>query len=127
MHPFRDVKVWEKSHHLCLHVYKSTLSFPEKEQEGLAAQIRRIATYIPCKISEGCGRGSDKELAKFLGNAQGYAAELEYLLLLARDLELLDEAGETGHEALNAQVIEVQKMLYGFVKTLKGRIESTAS
>lgn len=119
MQPFRDVKVWEKSHHLCLHVYKSTAAFPEKEQDGLASQMRRIATYIPCKIAEGCGRGGDKELAKFLGNAQGYAAELEYLLLLARDLGLF---GEAGHEELNAQVVEVQKMLFGFVKALKGRI-----
>ena len=121
MQPFRDVKVWEKSHHLCLHVHKSTVTFPAEEQQGLAAQMRRIATYIPCKIAEGCGRGGDKELAKFLGNAQGYAAELEYLLLLAKELGLVDEAG---HEALNAQVVEVEKMLYAFVKTLKGRIEA---
>jgi four helix bundle protein len=124
MQPFRDVKVWEKSHHLCLHVYKSTLAFPENEQEGLASQMRRIATYIPCKIAEGSGRGGDKEMAKFLGNAQGYAAELEYLLLLARDLGLMDESGENGYEALSAEVTEVRKMLYGFLKTLKGRIEA---
>jgi four helix bundle protein len=121
MQPFRDVKVWEKSHHLCLHVHNATLAFPEQERQGLAAHMRRIATYIPGKIAEGCGRGGDREMVKFLGNAQGYAVELEYLILLARDLEVLDEAG---YEALNGEVVEVLKMLYGFVKTLKGRIET---
>lgn len=120
MHTFRDMKVWEKSHHLCVHLHKSIQSFPEEDRQTLGAHMRRVAACIPGKISEGSGRGGDKEMARFLVSSQGYAAELEYLLLLARDLGLFDEAG---HEALNAQVVEVQKMLYGFVKTVKGRVE----
>ncbi len=46
----------------------------------------------------------------------GSASELEYLLLLSKDLELLDGSD---YEASNADVIEIKKMLASFIKTLK--------
>ena len=55
---------------------------------GLTAQIRRAACSIPSNIAEGCGRDGDAELARFCVIARGSATELEYQLLLARDLKL---------------------------------------
>lgn len=46
---------------------------------------------IPANIAEGCGRKGEAELARFLQIAMGSASELEYHLLLARDLNLLTE------------------------------------
>ncbi len=122
MFPYRDVKVWEKAHLLCLHLHELTAGFPAGEQNGLALQIRRAAVYLPCKITEGCMRGNDKEAIRSLESARTYASELEYFLLLARDLGHL--AGEPGDLA-SAHLTEVQKMLYGFIRFLKERADGT--
>ena len=46
---------------------------------------------IPTNISEGCGRKSDKEFNQFLNIALGSALETEYLLILSKDLEYIQE------------------------------------
>jgi len=89
MKDFRQLKVWEKSHELALAVYHITAAFPREETYGLTSQIRRAASSIPSNIAEGCGREGDVELARFCTIARGSASELEYQLLLARDLKLL--------------------------------------
>ena len=86
MQDFRDLKVWQKSHQLTLEVYRSTATFPREELYGLTSQIRRASSSIPANIAEGCGRNSPNELRRFLEIAMGAASELEYHLLLARDL-----------------------------------------
>jgi len=87
---FRKLKVWEKSHDLTLVVYRATQAFPQHELYGLTSQIRRACASIPANIAEGCGRNGDPELARFLQIAMGSASELEYHLLLAHDLGLLN-------------------------------------
>ncbi|MCX7841177.1 MAG: four helix bundle protein, partial [Anaerolineae bacterium] len=69
----------------------------------------------PTNIAEGCGRGSDGELARFSQIAMGSASELEYLLVLARDLEYLSNAD---YERLMNQVTEVKRMLTSFIQKL---------
>lgn len=83
---------------------------------GLTGQIRRSCASIPANVAEGCGRGSDAELARFLQIAMGSASELEYHLLLARDLEYL---GHSDYEGLTEDVIEVKRMLTSFLQKLK--------
>jgi four helix bundle protein len=101
MKNFRDLNVWEKSHGLALQVYRATADFPAKEVYGLTSQIRRAAASIPGNIAEGCGRNGDAELARFLQIAVGSASELEYHLLLAHDLGMLNDAA---YEKLELQV-----------------------
>ena len=71
MKDFRDLKVWEKSHQLALMVYKYTQPFPKQELVGSTSQMRRAAVSIPTNIAEGCGRGGNFELVRFLGIAYG--------------------------------------------------------
>jgi len=92
MQDFRGLKVWQKGHELTLMVYRVTSFFPREERFGLTSQIRRSCGSIPANIAEGCGRGSGADFARFLQIAMGSASELEYHLLLAYDLELLDPA-----------------------------------
>ena len=84
MQDFRQLKVWRKAHSLALAIYKGTVRFPRTELYGLTSQIRRACVSIPANIAEGCGRGGDPELGRFLQIAMGSASELEYHLLLAR-------------------------------------------
>jgi four helix bundle protein len=80
---------WEKAYELTLNVYKATRSFPKEEMDGLTSQLRRAASSVGANIAEGCGRRSDPEMRRFLQIARGSANEIEYHLLLARDLQFL--------------------------------------
>jgi four helix bundle protein len=115
MRDFRNIKAWEKSHSLTLGIYKATTKFPSHEQFGLTAQVRRASVSIPSNIAEGCGRNTENELKRFLEIALGSASEVEYQLLLARDLHYLDSATYT---ELSNQVIEVKKMLSAYTRSV---------
>ena len=114
---FRKIKVWEKAHALTLEIYRLTVGFPDNEKFGLVSQIRRACSSIPTNIAEGCGRSSDAELARFIDIATGSASEVEYQLLLARDLEYI---GEQHHASLARNIIEIRRMLLAFNKAIRG-------
>ena len=116
MQNFKKLKVWEKSHHLTLDIYKTTQGFPKTEQYGLTSQMRRSSASIPTNIAEGTGRDGQAELARFLQISMGSASELEYQLMLSRDLNFIDE---NTFLKLNRNTIEVKRMLASFIKTLK--------
>ena len=110
------MKVWEKAHQLALALYEISNTFPREETYGLVSQIRRAASSIPCNIAEGCGRDGDPELARFWIIARGSASELEYQLLLARDLKLMLPQD---YEKLSEQTVEIKRMLTVLVQKLK--------
>jgi four helix bundle protein len=83
---FEDLKVWQEAHQLTLDVYKATEAHPQREQYGLASQMRRAAVSVPANIAEGFGRKSEKEKVNFYNIAQGSLSELKYYFILARDL-----------------------------------------
>jgi four helix bundle protein len=112
---FREIKVWQKAHRFVLEIYRRTQEFPVEERFGLTIQLRRAATSIASNIAEGCGRNSEKDFARFLSIAAGSASEVEYQLLLARDLGYLPD---NACKHLDAQVNEVKRMLNSFIRTL---------
>ena len=116
MRDFRSIGAWQKGHSLVLEIYKATQHFPSAELYGLTSQIRRAASSIPANIAEGCGKASEAELARYMQNSMGSASELEYHLLLAKDLGYLEE---NQYAELNRATIEVKKMLSSFIKTLR--------
>ncbi len=113
---FRQLHVWKKAHCLTTELYKATTTFPKEEMYGLTSQIRRSCASIPANIAEGCGRGSDAELARFLQIAMGSASELEYHVLLAHDLVLLPAPD---YDRFSTDVIEIKRMLTSFIQRLK--------
>ncbi len=116
MRDFKKIQVWEKAHRLTLRLYTITALFPKEELYGLSSQIRRAAASIAANIAEGTGRDTQPELAQFIHIAAGSASELEYHLILARDLGYVESGLYT---ALEAALVEIKRMLYGFEKTVK--------
>jgi four helix bundle protein len=86
MTDFKQLKVWQKAHDVTLAIYRVTGDFPRSEIYGLSSQMRRCAISIGSNIAEGRGRDRDPEFARFIGIAYGSACELEYQLLVAKDL-----------------------------------------
>ena len=115
---FRTLEVWRRSHEFALKVYRVTSKFPAHEQFGLTNQMRRAAVSVPTNIAEGCGRGGDAELARFLTISQGSASELEYQVVLTRELGYLSNGDE---QELLAEVVQLQRMLSAFISTIRKR------
>lgn len=113
MKDFRDFKVWEKAHELVLATYRATETLPKHEMFGLVSQIRRCSSSIPANIAEGCGRLGNSELHRFLQIACGSANEMEYHLLLAKDLGYLSEEA---YLILDEQLAEVKRMLVALTR-----------
>ena len=116
MKDFRTLKVWERAHVVTLAVYKITEQFPKQELYSLTNQIQRAAVSIPANIAEGCGKDSDAELKRYCLIAMGSSSELEYLLLLARDLGYLQVSI---YESIQNDLVEARKMLNAFIQKLK--------
>jgi four helix bundle protein len=68
---------------------------------------------VPANIAEGCGRRGNGELHRFLQMAMGSASELEYHLLLSRELGYL---GADQHEGVHKKVEEVKRMLASLIQ-----------
>ena len=112
---FHELKVWQKAHQLTLEVYQTTATFPREERYGLTSQLRRCSASIPANLAEGCGRNGDAEFARFCSIAMGSASELEYHLLLAKDLKLISPKDLT---ELSQRATELKRMLTALFQKL---------
>jgi len=120
MRNYRDLQVWSKAHNLTLELYRVSRQFPREEIYGITSQLRRAAFSIGANLAEGCGRRTSAELARFVRIALGSASELDYHLLLSRDLGFMaaDEFASA-----SAALIEVRKMLTSFLNSVEEQIE----
>ena len=121
MRNYRDLQVWSKAHDLTLELYRFLDGFPREEIYGITGQLRRAAASIGANLAEGCGRRTSTELARFVRIAMGSASELDYHLLLSRDLGFMD-GDEFTHAA--AALTEVRKMLTSFLNSVEEQIET---
>jgi four helix bundle protein len=83
---FTQLKVWQEAHALVLAIYPLTSRFPADERFGLTSQLRRAAASVPSNIAEGSKRRSTRDYAHFLNIAESSLVEVEYFLILSRDL-----------------------------------------
>jgi four helix bundle protein len=120
MADLKQLKVWQKAHQVTLDIYRTTQQFPRSETYGLCAQMRRCAVSIGSNIAEGRGRDGDGDFSRFIQIASGSAAELEYQILLAKDLGYLDDSE---YAKLNSNLAEVGRMLI----SLRGSIRTVSA
>ncbi len=116
MKNYRDLAIWERSHALTMKVYGATKDFPADERYGLTSQIRRAVVSIPANIAEGCGRDSDAELKRFLDIAHGSASEVEYFLILTKELGYIPTKES---DILSSEISEIKRMIGAFSRKLK--------
>jgi len=116
MRNYRDLQVWSKAHSLTLDLYRISRGFPREEMFGFTSQLRRAAVSVDANFAEGCGRRTSTELARFVRIAMGSASELDYHLLLSRDLGFMKE-DDFDHSS--SRLTEVRKMLTAFLSTVE--------
>ena len=70
---------------------------------------------IPTNIAEGTGHSSNADFARFLWMSNGSAKELDYQLILAKDLGYLMEPT---YLTLSSATDEVKRMLCGLIQAV---------
>ena len=115
---YKELKAWQKSYQLCLEIYRITSNFPKEERYGLTSQIRRSAVSIPSNIAEGYGRKTTMDYIRMLYISYGSVCELETQILLAGDLDLIEQ-GELG--ALKKDIAEIERILKALIKSLQNK------
>jgi len=113
---FTDLLVWQESHKLVLMIYQATKNFPKEELFGLTSQLRRAAVSITSNIAEGFSRQGYKEKLQFYYMALGSLTESQNQLLIAKDLNYLEQIE---FNKIAEQSISVHKLLNGFVAKTK--------
>ena len=119
MFDFETLEFWKKSHQLTVQIYKITRNFPIDERFGMISHIRRTVFSIPSNIAEGCGRNGKRELFNFFNIAAGSCSELNYQLRLANELGYIEDSD---YKELKLEVIETQKMICSYMKTLNSKL-----
>ncbi|HTN08465.1 four helix bundle protein [Agriterribacter sp.] len=115
MRDFLTLEIWKRSHLLTLKIYKITKNFPKEELFGLTSQMRRSAYSIPTNIAEGCGRNSNPQFANFLQIATGSCSEIQYQLMLSKELLYITEELFI---KLHKEAVEIRKMIFKYCEKL---------
>lgn len=118
---YKKYNVWQKSDQLVLDIYPITATFPKSEQFNLISQINRASVSIPTNIAEGCGSETQKELMRFLYISSGSAHELEYLILVSKDLKFINE---NLYLKLHSDINEIKKMLASLIRKIAATLET---
>jgi four helix bundle protein len=121
MQDYRKLVVWQRAHRLVLSAYQVLQHFPPHERYELTSQLRRALVSVPTNLVEGRSRRSAASFAAFIDVAAASAAEVEYLLLLARDLGYVDD---TAHAPLSREIDEIRRMLAALWSQVNTRVEN---
>lgn len=92
---FKDLRIWQKGIEVVKDIYILTKKFPKEELYGLTSQMRRSAVSIPSNIAEGFRRYHNKEYKQFLYITLGSCAELETQIIIANELDYINETNKT--------------------------------
>jgi len=113
-----DLEVWQEAIKLAKNIYKITEPFPARETYGLSLQLRRSAVSIASNLAEGQARNSPREFLYFINISLGSLAELETQLIIAKEINLIDE---DILEAILELTRKITKMAHGLKKHLSGK------
>jgi four helix bundle protein len=122
--PHKKLDVWKSAMKATTMIYKLTDGFPEEEKFGLVSQMRRASISIPCNIAEGAARQGKREFKNFLSMAQGSLSELDTQLELTI---LLGYLSEDEVKEVEGQLLRVDKMLTGLIRSLQKKDKSNES
>ena len=87
---FEKLEVWKIAKEFTISIYRITKGFPKEEQFGLISQLNRAAISIVSNLAEGSARKTNKDKAHFYLLAYGSLMEVTSLLIIAKDLTLIN-------------------------------------
>ena len=120
MADFKKLQVWQHAHTLALETYRIAQQIRGAHHMSLRSQLIRSSASVAANIVEGRAKRTDRDFARFLGYALGSASELEYHILMGRDIGVISSRDFT---YLRSQLVKVRKMLHGLIDTVTGAAE----
>ncbi len=114
----RDLRVYQRAYEASLEIYRKCQEFPKETRFTITDQIQRAASGICANIAEGYGRQiiSNADFRRFLVMAKGSCHEVGVWIDYCHDLNLIDQAC---HRKWQNEYVEISKMLFGLIKSLK--------
>ncbi len=117
---YKDLDIWKRSIKLIRDIYEVTGLFPKEELYGITSQIRISAVSIPSNIAEGFTRFHNKEYIQFLYIALGSCAELETQIIIARNLNYLDDMQSS---KISDELEIICKMITNLIKKINNTVK----
>lgn len=111
---FTDLNAWKEAHKLVVMIYRITRSFPKEETYSLIDQMKRCSVSITSNIAEGFSRQSKKEKIQFYYVSKGSLTELQNQLLVAKDVDYLENSE---FKSIAEQTVLVHKLMNGLIKS----------
>ncbi len=115
MRDFKNYNIWKLSHQFVLEIYQITKSYPSEERFNLISQLRRAAISIPTNIAEGAGKRTDPDFRRYLDISLGSSLEVEYLLILSKDLQYIDDQL---FDKLNVNINDIKKKIFTLIQKI---------
>ncbi len=117
MGTFQRFRAWEACFALTIECYRATAGWPRSEMYGLTAQLRRAAVSAGANLAEGSAKRGRAEFGRYLDIAVGSLAEVEHLLLVARELGFVLGVEWNQLEARRATAARLTHRLYQAVRS----------
>lgn len=109
----KDFVAREKALDFVVQIYDYTRKLPAEEKHILLPQIRRAAISIPLNLSEGYGRSSKTEFARFAEIALGSAREVQ------TQLEICQRLGYPNPIAELESANEIIRIIFALSRSLR--------
>lgn len=110
-----NIAVWKRSVQLAKDIRKLCKESGNlKNDYWMKDQIQRSSTSIASNIAEGNDRHSDKEFVRYLVIARWSISELKTQMYIIQD-----DIDKNMFETLIKEIIEIHKMLNGFIRTIQ--------
>ena len=113
---YKDLLIWQKGFQIVISTYKLIKDFPQEELYALTSQIKRASVSIPSNIAEGYGRNTEKSFGHFIDISRGSLYELETQLLIAKELEFIQDLDMFNH--VISLINEESKMINAFYNSI---------
>lgn len=114
-HNFKNLNIWKNAIELAEGIYVSTENFPKSEEFGIKSQLRRCAVSVASNIAEGSSRSSNKDFNRFLEISLGSLYEMQTQMIISYQRNYLIE---NNYQLIENKIIELQRMISGFQKSL---------
>ena len=111
---YKDLRIWKAAMELVTSVYNLMGEMPNEELYGLTNQIKRSAISVPSNIAEGQSRGN-KEFRHFLRITLGSLAELETQIMIASNLNMVEEERT---QPIIEDITRLRKQTYSLLKKI---------
>ncbi len=113
---FEDIQSWKEARKLVNMIYEVSEEGMFAKDFSLKDQIRRASVSIISNVSEGFGRGTNREFVQFLVVARASAFEVQSQLYVALDRKYIDT---NKFEAIYNQATSVVSLIDGFIRYLR--------